>query len=168
MQKEREKQSCMQTKMLSLKRPCVSIGPACIASIKKCTAKRDYLQYLIQISSAPTWLQHQSRSSTTISFADSDALVIHPHWQDKVQLQRSSCQQQEATWRIKRPEFPRRAMLFIDNAVSPSTGSNHTRTSKLDFIRSEKFWNQLLRWQALSLKIVADRAASCSSQLCTC
>ena len=83
----------------------------------------------------------QSRSSTTISFADSDALVIHPHWQDEVQLQRSSCQQQQATWRIRRP----------DGRCSSSTTrfrhqlKSHQNFDSFDFPRSGENGNRLRR-----------------------
>ena len=83
----------------------------------------------------------QSRSSTTISFADSDALVIHPHWQNEVQLQRSSCQQQQATWRIRRP----------DGRCSSSTTrfrhplKSHQNFDSFDFPRSGENGNRLRR-----------------------
>ncbi len=142
------------------------IGPACFHKLKLCKQA--------QWSAIPYWSHlHQHDCNDHIRWIQ----VLPSHffsWLGQsrrasplTRWQCSTCQQQQATRQIRRPKFSRRAMLFIDNAASPSTGSNHTRTSNFVFPKKGKNWIHLPRRQTLPLKIVAVRAASCSSQLCT-
>ena len=82
---KRKSKTIMEITMLtslSITRPCVCIGTACIAQIKNYTNKCNYLQYLIDLictNMIATIASDQSRSSQTITFADSDALAIHTY-----------------------------------------------------------------------------------------
>ena len=117
----------------------------------------------------------QSRSSTTISFADSDALVIHSNFipTDKMKFSYNVVVVSNSRRLDESGDLTGDALHR--QRVSPSTQI----TPEFRLIRFSQKWgkwespsssengNHLRRRQTLSPKIIADRAASCSSQLCT-